>query len=106
VPHIEWVERHPPRFPNIGAAEGHCQGFFTWYNLEYKPSGIAMLTPHAVHYDLADEVLAQRQCVLNDAFARHPERFKYIAPTVTPLPTAVWVNPPTQTHGAMNDPSK
>jgi len=96
----------PTRFPNIGAAERHCQGFFSWYNLEHKHSGIAMLTPHAVHYHLSDEILAQRQCVLNDAFARHPERFKYIAPTVTPLPTAVWINPPIQTQEAMNDPSK
>jgi putative transposase len=96
----------PTRFPNIGAAEGHCQRFFTCYNREHKHSGIAMLTPHAVHYGRADEILAQRQCVLSDAFARHPERFKDIAPTVTPLPTTVWINPPTQTHEAMNEPSK
>ncbi|MFT5450310.1 MAG: hypothetical protein ACI9DC_005516, partial [Gammaproteobacteria bacterium] len=49
--------------------------------------------------------LAQRQCVLSDAFARHPERFKDIAPTVAPRPTTVWINPPTQTHEAMNEPS-
>jgi putative transposase len=96
----------PTRFPNISAAEGHCQNFFSWYNLEHKHSGIAMLTPQAVHYHLTDESLAQRQCVLNDAFARHPERFKYIAPTVTPLPTSVWINAPIQTHDAMNDSSK
>ncbi|MFT4585910.1 MAG: hypothetical protein ACI915_005469 [Gammaproteobacteria bacterium] len=64
-----------------------------------------MLAPHAVHYGLADEILAQRQLVLNDAFARHPERFKYIAPTVTPLPTAVWINPPDRTQEAINVPS-
>ena len=96
----------PGRFPHIGTAERHSQSFFEWYNLEHKHSGIAMLAPHAVHYGLADEILAQRQRVLNDAFTRHPERFKYTPPTVTPLPTAVWINPPTQTHEAMNDPSK
>jgi putative transposase len=79
----------PTRFPNIGAAERHCQGFFSWYNLEHKHSGIAMLTPHAVRYDLSDEIPAQCQCFLSNAFARHSERFKYIALTVTPLPTAV-----------------
>ena len=56
-----------------------------------------MLTPHAVHYGLADGILAGRQQALNQAFAAHPERFKYAAPTVTPLPTAVWINPPVQT---------
>ena len=95
----------PARFPNIGAAEGHCRGFFTWYNLEHKHSGIAMLAPHAVHYGLADDILAQRQRALSHAFALHPERFKYTAPTVTELPTEVWINPPTQTHEARNDPS-
>jgi putative transposase len=95
----------PTRFPDRGAAEGHCQDFVTGYNLEHKHSGIAMLAPHAVHYGLADEILAQRQLVLYDAFARHPERFKYIAPTVTPLPTAVWINPPDRTQEAINVPS-
>jgi putative transposase len=89
----------------MGAAEGHCQGFFSWYNFDHKHWGIAMLAPHSVHYGRADEILAQRQRVLNDAFTRHPERFKYIAPTVTPLPTAVWINPPDQTQEAINGPS-
>lgn len=86
----------PARFPHIGAAERHGQSFFNWYNLEHKHSGIAMLAPHAVHYGLADGILARRQHALNQAFTAHPERFKYAAPTVTPLPTAVWINPPVQ----------
>ena len=84
----------PARFPHIGAAERHGQSFFNWYNLEHKHSGIAMLAPHAVHYGLADGILARRQHALNQAFAAHPERFKYAAPTVTPLPSEVWINPP------------
>ena len=56
-----------------------------------------MLTPHAVHYRLADDILAARQHALNQAFANYPERFKYVAPTVTLLPTAVWINLPVQT---------
>ncbi len=86
----------PARFPDISAAEGHCRPFFNWYNLEHKHSGIAMLTPHAVHYGLAEGILVQRQRALSHAFAIHPERFKYAAPTVTPLPTEVWINPPTR----------
>jgi putative transposase len=87
----------PERFPHIGTAERHGQSFFNWYNLEHKHSGIAMLTPHAVHYGLADGVLAARQHALSRAFADHPERFKYVVPTVTPLPREVWINPPAQT---------
>ena len=55
-----------------------------------------MVTPHAVHYGLAEGILAQRQRALSHEFAVHPERFKYAAPTVTPLPTEVWINPPTR----------
>jgi putative transposase len=81
----------PGRFPHIDAAERHSQSFFNWYNFERKHSGIAMLTPHAVHYSLAGGIRARRQHALNQAFAAHPERFKYAEPTVTPLPTAVWI---------------
>lgn len=95
----------PARFPNIGAAERHCRGFFTWYNREHKHSGIAMLVPHDVHYGLADDILAQRQRALSHAFTQHPERFKYAEPTVAALPTAVWINPPIQTHETMNNQS-
>ena len=87
----------PTRFPHVGAAERHSQSFFNWYNLEHKHAGIAMLTPHAVHYGLADGILAARQHALSRAFVAHPERFKYVAPTVTPLPGEVWINPPAQT---------
>ena len=95
---LKYRPEFPARFPHIGAAERHGQSFFNWYNLEHKHSGIAMLTPHAVHYGLADGILAERQNTLARAFSAHPERFKYAAPTVTPLPTAVWINPPTQTQ--------
>ena len=88
----------PARFAHIGAAEKHCRPFFNWYNLEHKHSGIAMLAPHCVHYGLADDVLSGRQRALNQAFSAHPERFKYASPSVAPLPTEVWINPPTQTQ--------
>lgn len=94
---LKYRPEFPDRFPDFGAAEAHCRHFFNWYNLEHKHSGIAMLTPHSVHYGQADRILMQRQYTLDHAFAEHPERFRYIAPTVTPLPTAVWINPPTQT---------
>ena len=96
----------PARFPHIGAAEKHGQSFFNWYNLEHKHCGIAMLTPHCVHYGLANDVLAGRQRALNQAFTAHPERFKYAAPTVVSLPTEVWINPPTQTQEGENRQSK
>ena len=64
-----------------------------------------MLTPHDVQYCRADDILAHRQQALNHAFVQHPERFKYIEPTIAALPKAVWINPPVQTQEVMNDPS-
>ena len=53
-----------------------------------------MLTPAQVHHGHADEVLAQRQCVLDAAYEAHPERFVHGPPRVPSLPQAVWINPP------------
>ena len=69
---LKYRPAFPERFPNLGTAERHSQSFFNWYNGDHKHSGIAMLTPHAVHHGLADGILAERQQVLNHAFARPP----------------------------------
>jgi putative transposase len=95
----------PDRFGSLEDARTHGQGFFHWYNLEHHHSGIAMLTPHMVHYGLAAHVLDNRQRVLTAAFQQHPERFVRKPPRPAPLPDAVWINPPkpgppegTETH--------
>jgi putative transposase len=84
----------PDRFGSLEDARTHGQGFFHWYNLEHHHSGIAMLTPHMVHYGLAADVLDNRQRVLTAAFQQHPERFVRKPPRPAPLPDAVWINPP------------
>jgi len=84
----------PDRFGSAQHARAHCEPFFGWYNCEHRHGGIGLLTPHDVHYHLADERVAGRARVLASAFAAHPERFSAGAPTPTPPPTAVWINPP------------
>ena len=42
----------------------------------------------------ADEKLQQRQAILQQAYAAHPERFVRGAPVVPTLPDAVWINQP------------
>jgi len=103
---LKYRPTFPNRFANINVAERYCRQFFDWYHLEHKHSGIAMLTPHTVHHGLADNVLVVRQRALTHAFDAHPERFKYAAPMVTPLPTAVWINPPTINQEDKHQPSK
>jgi Integrase core domain len=82
------------RFGALEDARAHAQSFFHWYNLEHHHSGIAMLTPHVVHYGLVADVLDNRHRVLTAAFQQHPERFVRKPPRPTPLPDAVWINPP------------
>jgi len=70
--------------------------FFDWYNQEHYHSSLGLLTPASVHYGLATEQQELRQCVLNDAFSAHPERFIRKPPSVQSLPEAVWINRPQQ----------
>lgn len=90
----------PDRFSSIEHARVYCQSFFHWYNTEHRHSGIVMLTPEVVHYRREKDVLAERQRVLDEAFARHPERFARGCPRVPTLPPAVYINPPTLSRSA------
>jgi putative transposase len=84
----------PARFGSVMDARAFCVPFFDWYNREHRHSGIGMITPEMVHYGLAKQVRAERQRVLQAAYAAHPERFVRGRPTPPTLPEAVWINPP------------
>lgn len=84
----------PQRFGSIEDVRAFCRVFFRWYNQEHHHSGIGLLTPWMVHSGQAQQVLEARLNVLNRAYRAHPERFVNGAPTPTPLPEAVWINPP------------
>ena len=86
----------PKRFGGFEPAHVFSRDFLHWYNQDHRHGGIAMLTPATVHYGRADLVLAERQSVLNAAFAAHPERFPRGRPTVKQLPPAVYINPPAE----------
>jgi putative transposase len=84
----------PDRFGGVEDCLGFCRGFFYWYNIEHCHSGIAMLTPEAVHHGHAPEILEARQKVLMVAYQAHPERFVNGMPRPRQLPEKVWINPP------------
>ncbi len=84
----------PERFGSIEDARAHSQVFFAWYNTTHRHSGIGLLTPHDVHYGLADQRVAARTDVLVAAYTAHPERFVAGVPQPPARPTAVWINPP------------
>ena len=94
---LKYRPNFPDRFGSPEDGRGFCQAFFTWYNTEHHHSGIGLMTPHAVHYGLAEGVFKTREKVLLTAYEAHPERFVRKAPAPLPLPQAAWINPPKPT---------
>jgi putative transposase len=91
----------PERFGSAEDARGFCGTFFPWYNDEHHHHGLGLLTPHDVHYGLAEQRVAARNIVLAKAFAAHPERFPAGLPTSRAVTPEVWINrPSTTTLGA------
>jgi transposase InsO family protein len=94
----------PERFGCIEDARAHCQAFFPWYNAEHCHSGIGYMTPHSVHYGLAADLRLIRQATLDAAFLAHPNRFKNKRPQLPPMPTAAWINPPSEEKKPTREP--
>jgi putative transposase len=93
---LKYRPEFPDRFENIEQARAFCRQFFDWYNHSHRHSGIGLMTPAAVHYGQAPALHAKRQRVLNAAYAATPERFVRRPPTPPELPTAAWINKPTE----------
>ncbi len=91
---LKYCPEFPDRFGSYEHAFGFCHGFFPYYNDEHRHSGIGLMTPAAVHYGRAPQILAARQDTLLTAYARHPERFVRRPPQPPRLPEAAWINPP------------
>jgi putative transposase len=90
--------KYRPDFPkNFGCLEdarAHCVDFFAWYNDEHHHRGLEMLRPADVHHGRVEQYLAEKQRVMDAAFAAHPERFPQGPPVVRRPRDKVWINPP------------
>jgi len=91
---LKYGPEYPNRFTGFDHAREFCQRFFPWYNDEHRHSGIAYFAPADVHYGRTTDLLAKRQAVMDDAYARNPNRFSGGAPRVPAPPKTVWINPP------------
>lgn len=85
---------YPDRFQSLDHALNVSGDLLDWYNNEHHHTGLGLLTPHDVHYGLADAKVAQRARVLEQAYAAHPERFTRGKPTPATPPKEVWINKP------------
>ena len=86
----------PETFGSIEDARAFCQRFFRWYNTEHYHSDVGWHHPIDVHYGQHEAVRAGRAQTLTTAYARHPERFGRKHPEPPALPTAAWINKPTE----------
>lgn len=84
----------PDYFESLRHAEIHGQDFFPWYNQEHHHVALGLMTPHDIHYGLAQEKWNRRAAALAAKYAAHPERFPRGLPTPPPLPVAAWINKP------------
>jgi len=84
----------PKRFGSLEHAVSIAQAVLGWYNTEHHHSALGFLTPEDVHYGRAESVLAHRQRVLDQAYAKNPERFVRARPTTPALPGPAWINQP------------
>ncbi len=91
---VKCARSYPGRF----ADPEQARTYFRWYNTRHRHSGLDLLTPDAVHQGRAGVLQAERQRVLEDAHARHPERFVKGQPQAPRIPAEVWINPPSQHH--------
>jgi putative transposase len=91
---VKYGPTYPGHFASLAAARQWGAAFFTWYNHAHYHSGLHLYTPADVHTGRSAEMYQQRQAVMHQVFAAHPERFVRGAPVVLAPPTAVWINPP------------
>jgi putative transposase len=91
---LKYRPEFPARFDDIDHARAHCRQFFHWYNHEHRHCGIGLMAPAAVHHGRAPALHAARACVLEAAYAAHPERFVRKPPVPPELPTAASINKP------------
>lgn len=96
---MKYRPNFPARFQSIEEARSFCQTFFAWYNYEHRHSGIGYMTPADMHAGVANAIYDQRAVVLQNAFARHPNRFKHRRPHPPALPTVVGINMPKPVPG-------
>jgi putative transposase len=57
---LKYRPAFPERFGSLPDARAHGHIFFPWYNTEHHHSGLGLLTPHDVHFGLAEQRVTAR----------------------------------------------
>ncbi len=98
---LKYAPTFPDRFGSLVDAQQFMNSFVDGYNHHHRHTGIGLHTPADVHYGLAAARNADRETTLDQARARHPERFTTShSPKIIQLPDAAWINQPLQEDAA------
>ncbi|UQB43366.1 IS3 family transposase [Thiomicrospira microaerophila] len=84
---------YPRRFDDYDHAMRWCQDYVSWYNHQHHHSSLAGFTPYQVFSGDYKQIATIRQQALDDAFAKHPQRFSQGRPLVKLTPAEVFINP-------------
>ncbi|MFF4186192.1 IS3 family transposase [Streptomyces sp. NPDC001691] len=95
----KYMSDYPERFDSLAHAREWFDAFIAYYNHEHRHSGIGWHTPASVHFGTAEEVRDQRVITLDQAYARHPERFGR-RPRPPEIPAKAWINDPAKRREA------
>ena len=94
---LKYRPEMPDQLGSLQHARQVIRALVDWYNDDHYHVGLALLHPVDVHYGRTTDIVAARQRVLDEIYARHPERFVLGRPTQKLPPAAAWINPPTMT---------
>jgi transposase InsO family protein len=98
---LKYAPTFPDRFGSLADAQQFMNSFVDGYNHHHRHTSIGLHTPADVHYGLADARHTERQATLDQARARHPERFTTRhSPKIINLPDTAWINQPAQETAA------
>lgn len=78
-------------FQTLSEARAWVQRFVNWYNTEHRHSALKYVTPEQRHNGQANDILAKRQRLVEEARKAHPERWKRQTQQLT-LPDEVHLN--------------
>ena len=91
---LKYRPSYPSRpFGSLHSSRQWVDGFVRWYNEEHKHSALKFVTPYERHYGQAEQRLAKRKEVMEEAKLQQPLRWGGRATRNWDLPKHVWLNP-------------
>lgn len=90
---LKYQPDYPRRFDDYDHAQRWCQDYVQWYNNNHHHSSLAGFTPQQVFTGDYRSLAAERQAIMDNAYAEHPERFINGKPTLHLPPDVVYINP-------------